>query len=186
VKRLIVGITGASGVIYGIRLLKTLKNLAIETHLVLSDSAKDNIAIETGYTGEDVEQLANVVHDINDMAAPISSGSFQTSGMIIIPCTIKTLSGVANSYNDNLIVRAADVVLKERRRLVLVVRETPLHQGHLELMLKVTQIGGIIMPPVPAFYHKPETIDDIINQTIGKVLDIFSIDGKLFNRWGGR
>jgi len=184
VKRLIIGITRASGVIYGIRLLEILQSIAIETHLILSDSAKDNITIETGYTVEDVEMLANFVYDIKNMAAPISSGSFQTSGMVIVPCTIKTLSGIANSYSDNLIVRASDVTLKERRRLVLVVRETPLHKGHFELMSKVSDIGGIILPPVPAFYNLPQSIKDIIDHTVGKILDIMGIEHNILKRWG--
>jgi len=183
-KKIVVGITGATGVIYGMRLLEILKRQRIETHLILSDAAKKNIGIETSYSIKRVERLASTTYRINDLAAPISSGSFITEGMIIIPCSIKTLSGIAHSYNDNLIVRAADVMLKERRKLILVVRETPLHEGHLELMLKVTRMGGIIMPPVPAFYHNPGTIDDLINHTIGKVFDIMGIEQNLFRRWG--
>ena len=185
-KRIVVGITGATGVIYGVRLLEVLKDLKVEAHLILSDAAKRNISIETSFKIEGVKGLAYKVYDINDLAAPISSGSFITDGMIIIPCTIKTLSGVANSYNDNLIVRAADVMLKERRKLILVVRETPFHKGHLELMNKVTDRGGIILPPMPAFYNNPKTIDDLINHTVGKILDIMGIEHTLFKRWKGK
>jgi len=182
--RIIVGISGATGVIYGVRMLKALRDCGVETHLVLTQSAVKNMMIETEYTVADLESLAHTVYDVEDIGAAIASGSYNVDGMVVIPCSIKTLSAVANSFNYNLLVRAADVTLKERRRLVLVVRETPLHEGHLELMTKVTRIGGIIMPPVPAFYHAPKTIDDIIDQTVGKVLDLFSIDGKLFKRWG--
>ncbi len=183
-KGIIVGITGATGVIYGVRMLETLNKMGIESHLVISHSAEKNLEIETSYTPQRIKALATRVYDVDDVGAPIASGSFPVDGMVIIPCTIKTLSAVANSFNYNLIVRAADVNLKERRRLVLVVRETPFHEGHLELMMKVSRIGGIIMPPVPAFYHMPKTIDDIINQTVGKVLDMFHIDANLFSRWG--
>jgi len=186
VKRLIVGITGASGVIYGIRLLQVLKEARVETHAVISDAAKKNILIETDFAVEDVERLAYQVHDERNMAASISSGSFKTDGMVVVPCTIKTLSGIANSFSDNLVIRAADVILKERRKLVLVVRETPLHKGHLELMARVADLGGILLPPIPAFYHLPQTIDDLINHTLGKILDIFEIDNALFARWPGR
>lgn len=183
--RIVVGITGASGVIYGIRLLEVLKEKGVESHLVLSDVAKKNILIETSFKIEGVKNLAYKVYDINDLTAPISSGSFRTFGMVIVPCTLKTLSSIANSYNDNLIIRAADVILKERRRLVLVVRETPLHKGHLELMYKVADLGGIILPPTPAFYHTPRSIQDIINQTVGKILDLLDVDHSLFKRWEG-
>lgn len=184
-KRIIVGITGASGVIYGIRLLEVLREQGVESHLILSDSAKRNISIETAYTVTAVEKLAHTVHDNKNMAASISSGSFRTDGMIIAPCTVKTLSGVAHSYNENLIVRAADVVLKERRRLILLIRETPLHKGHLELLGKVADLGGIILPPIPAFYHKPKRIEDIIDHSIGKLLDLFDIEHSLYERWKG-
>jgi flavin prenyltransferase len=182
--RIIVGISGATGIIYGVRMLKALAACGVETHLVVTQSAIKNLLIETEYTAADLEALAHTVYDVEDVGAAIASGSYRVNGMVIIPCSIKTLSAVANSFNYNLLIRAADVTLKERRRLVLVVRETPLHEGHLELMTKVARAGGIIMPPVPAFYHMPKTIDDLIDQTVGKVLDLFSIDGKLFKRWG--
>ncbi len=183
-KKIIVGISGASGVIYGIRLLETLSKLGIETHLIMTKAALKNLKIETDFTKKEIESKASHVYDIEDIGAPIASGSFKIDGMVIAPCSIKTLSAIANSYSENLLVRAADVILKERRRLILLVRETPLHAGHLELMVKVTQMGGIIMPPVPAFYHLPKTIDDLINQTVGKVLDLLEIDHSLFKRWG--
>jgi flavin prenyltransferase len=183
--RLIVGMTGASGLIYGIRLLETLKLVdEVETHLIVSPTARMNITLETDWAVKDVEALANVVHKINDIGASIASGSFKTAGMIIAPCSIKTLSGVANSYADNLIVRAADVVLKERRRLVLMPRETPLHTGHLRLMHEASLMGAIIAPPMPAMYIKPQTIDDIVNQSVGRVLDLFDLDPGIVKRWG--
>jgi flavin prenyltransferase len=182
--KIIVGISGATGVIYGVRMLKVLHDAGVETHLVITQSATKNLHIETELKISDLEAIATVVYDVDDVAAAISSGSFKVDGMVVIPCTIKTLSAIANSFNYNLLVRAADVTLKECRKLVLVVRETPLHEGHLELMTKVTRNGGIIMPPTPAFYHLPKTIDDLINQSIGKILDLFSIDAKLFKRWG--
>ena len=184
-KRIVVGISGASGVIYGIRLLEVLKELDWETHLVISEAAKQNILIETSLTVKDVEDLADKIYDPKNQAASISSGSFKTSGMVIVPCAIKTLSGVAHSFNENLLIRAADVTLKERRRLILVVRETPLHKGHLALMRKVVDLGGIILPPVPAFYIVPKTIEDLIDHTIGKILDIMEIDHTLYKRWEG-
>jgi 4-hydroxy-3-polyprenylbenzoate decarboxylase len=183
-KRIVVGISGASGIIYGVRVLKTLSELGIETHLVMTQAAVKNLMIETRYRVDELESMASHVYDVEDIGAPLASGSFRVDGMVIAPCSIKTLSAIANSYNHNLLVRAADVMLKERRRLVLLVRETPLHRGHLELMSKVTKMGGIIMPPVPAFYHLPKTIEDLINQTVGKVLDLFQIDHHLFERWG--
>jgi len=184
-KRIIVGISGASGVIYGIRLLEVLRELRVEAHLVLSEAAKRNIVIETTVSVEDVEGLAAKVYSVKDLAAPISSGSFKMDGMVIVPCTIKTLSGVANSYNENLIVRAADVTLKEGRRLIVVVRETPLHRGHLGLMLRVVEMGGVILPPIPAFYHAPKRIEDVIDHAIGKILDLLGIDHSLYARWEG-
>ncbi len=183
-KRIIVGISGASGIIYGIRTLEVLSGMGVETHLVITNSAVKNLSIESKYRLPDLSSIASYTHNFEDVGSSIASGSFLTDGMIVAPCSIKTLSAIANSYNTNLIVRSADVTLKERRRLVLIVRETPLHEGHLELMMRVARIGGIIMPPVPAFYHKPETINDIVDQTVGKALDLFSIDGKLFKRWG--
>lgn len=181
---LIVGITGASGVIYGVELLKALQASDVETHLILSESAGRNLAIETDYSIEDVRAMADVVHSNKDLGASISSGSFLTRGMVVAPCTIKTVSGIANSYDANLVTRAADVTLKENRRLVLMVRETPLHKGHLELMVRCADIGATILPPLPSFYHDPMTIQDIINQSIGKVLDQFAIEHDLFRRWG--
>lgn len=183
--KLVVGISGATGSIYGIRTLEALKKLGIESHLVMTDSARKNIDLETDYTVRQVEALADVVHDIKDIGAGIASGSFKISGMIIAPCSIKTLSALAHSYNDNLLVRAADVCLKERRKLVVIARETPLHVGHLKLLTAVAEMGGIILPPMPAFYHLPRTIDDIINQTVGKALDQFDIEHNLFRRWEG-
>ncbi|MBC8946258.1 MULTISPECIES: UbiX family flavin prenyltransferase [Xenorhabdus] len=187
-KKLIVGLTGASGAIYGIRLLQVLQPVEdIETHLVISQSARQTLALETDYTLREVQALADVVHDNRDIAASISSGSFKTSGMVILPCSIKTLSGIVHSYTDGLITRAADVVLKEGRKLVLGVRETPLHLGHLRLMTQAAEVGAVIMPPVPAFYHRPECIQDIIDQTVNRVLDQFDIElpEDLFNRWQG-
>lgn len=182
--KLIVGISGASGVVYGIRMLKALRDTGVETHLVITESAVKNLEIETDCKVQDLESLASFIYDVEDVGGAIASGSFKVDGMVVAPCTVKTLSAIANSFNYNLLVRAADVTLKERRRLVLLVRETPLHEGHLELMTKVTRMGAVVMPPVPAFYHKPKTLDDIINQTVGKALDLFSIDAGLFHRWG--
>lgn len=187
-KRLIVGISGASGAIYGVRLLQVLRDVdGVETHLIMSAAARQTLALETGLSVRDVQALADVVHDARDIAASISSGSFKTAGMVILPCSIKTLSGIVLSYTDGLLTRAADVVLKERRKLVLCVRETPLHLGHLRLMTQAAEIGALIMPPVPAFYHQPQTLDDIINQTVNRVLDQFDIDlpQDLFTRWQG-
>jgi len=185
-KRLVVAISGATGAIYGIRLLEFLSKSDIETHLVVSRSAEKTIRMETSWTLEQVKALATVTYDMEDVGADISSGSFQAEGMVVIPCSIKSLSAIANSYNENLLIRAADVALKERRKLVLVVRETPLHRGHLSLMMNVADAGGVILPPIPAFYFLPKTIDDLINHTVGRVLDVFSIDHRLFNRWGSQ
>lgn len=185
-KRIIVGMSGASGVIYGIRTLSLLRETDYETHLILSEAGKLNIEIETEYKAEEVEEMADFVYDHRDMAAAPSSGSFLTEGMVVVPCTIKSLSGIANSYTTNLLVRAADVALKEKRKLVLVVRETPLHKGHLKLMIKSADMGAHILPPIPSFYHQPKTIEDIIDQTIGKVFDYLGIEHDLFNRWEGR
>ena len=185
--KLIVGITGASGVIYGIRLLEVLKEIDdIQTHLVISSAATQTIHIETNKKSKEIHAFSDQVHDINDLTAPIASGSYQTSGMIVIPCSMKSLSSIANSYNDNLLVRAADVTLKEHRKLILVPRETPLHLGHLRLMVKAAEIGAIILPPIPTFYNHPHSIQDIINQTIARVLDLFDIEypEDLSPRWG--
>lgn len=181
--RLIVGISGATGSIYGIRLLEILKEKKIETHLIISSTSKKIILQETSYSVEEVEKLASYVYENEALDASISSGSFQVDGMVIIPCSIKSLSGIANSFNENLLIRTADVTLKERRKLVLVVRETPLHLGHIELMLQASRIGAILLPPVPAFYFYPKTIDDLINHTVGKVLDLFGLNHHLFERW---
>jgi 4-hydroxy-3-polyprenylbenzoate decarboxylase len=183
-KRIVVGIAGASGVIYGVRLLNLLKETDYETHLIISKSGELNIEIETDYEPDEVKAMADHVYDHRDVAASLASGSFLTRGMVVIPCTIKTLSGIANSYNENLLVRAADVTLKEKRKLVLVVRETPLHKGHLRLMTMAADLGAHILPPVPSFYHMPKTIDDIIDQTIGKIFDYLGIEHTLFKRWG--
>ncbi|MBS0852413.1 UbiX family flavin prenyltransferase [Enterobacter sp. JGM127] len=187
-KRLIVGISGASGAIYGVRLLQVLRNVPdVETHLVMSQAARQTLSLETDLSLRDVQSLADVIHDARDIAATISSGSFKTSGMVILPCSIKTLSGIVNSYTDTLVTRAADVVLKERRPLVLCVRETPLHLGHLRLMTQAAELGAVIMPPVPAFYHRPQNLDDVINQTVNRVIDQFDIElpADLFTRWQG-
>ena len=183
-KRLVVGISGASGVTYGVRLLQVLKDTDYETHLIISKSGELNIKIETDYDPADVKAMADYVYDHKNVAASLASGSFLTAGMVVVPCTIKTLSGIANSYNENLLVRAADVTLKEKRKLVLVVRETPLHKGHLRLLTMAADMGAHILPPVPSFYHMPKTIEDIIDQTIGKVLDYMEIEHDLFKRWG--
>ncbi|MDH2912418.1 UbiX family flavin prenyltransferase [Kosakonia sp. HypNH10] len=187
-KRLIVGISGASGAIYGVRLLQVLRDVAeVETHLVMSQAARQTLSLETDYSLRDVQALANVVHDARDIAANISSGSFKTAGMVILPCSIKTLSGIVHSYTDGLLTRAADVVLKERRPLVLCVRETPLHLGHLRLMTQAAELGAVIMPPVPAFYHRPQSVIDIVDQTVNRVVDQFDIElpEDLFARWQG-
>jgi 4-hydroxy-3-polyprenylbenzoate decarboxylase len=187
-KRLIVGISGASGAIYGIRLLEVLRNVQeVETHLVISAAGAQTISLETDYTPADVTALADRSHRFGDIAAAISSGSYKTFGMVVVPCSMKTLAGIAHSFSDNLLLRAADVVLKDRRRLIIVPRETPLHLGHLRLMTQVVEMGAILVPPVPAFYHRPETIDDIINQTVNRILDLLDIElsKDLFNRWQG-
>ena len=184
-KRMIVGISGASGAIYGIRLLETLhRSSTVETHLVLSEAAQETILMETSWDVKDIQSLATVCYDVNDIGADIASGSFLADGMVVIPCSMKSLSAIANSMNENLLIRAADVTLKERRPLVVVVRETPLHKGHLTLMAKLADLGGTILPPIPAFYFRPKTIDDLINHTVGKVLDLFHIEHNLFQRWG--
>lgn len=188
-KRVIIGISGSTGAIYGIRLLEILRDAPeIETHLVVTVPGRQTILHETEYSVKQVEELADRCYRPGDIAAAISSGSFQTHGMIIAPCSIKTLSGIANSYGDNLLVRAADVSLKERRRLVLLLRETPLHLGHLRLMTHAAEAGAIIMPPLPAFYGRPKTIDDLVNQTVGRTLDqldLGDLAAGLFERWEG-
>jgi 4-hydroxy-3-polyprenylbenzoate decarboxylase len=187
-RRLIIGITGASGVIYGIRFLEVLQELPdVETHLIISKAGAQTIGLETDYTASQVAALADKVYRINDIAAAISSGSFKTDGMVVLPCSMKTLAGIAHSFSENLIMRAADVVLKERRRLVIVSRETPLHLGHLRLMTQIVEMGGIIAPPMPAFYHRPETINDIVNQAVNRLLDLLDIELEqdLFTRWQG-
>ncbi|MEI7568940.1 MAG: UbiX family flavin prenyltransferase [Alcaligenaceae bacterium] len=184
-RRLIVAITGASGTAYGVRLLQVLKATDIETHLVLTDSAKLTMAAETKFDPAQVQALADVVHSAKNVGATIASGSFVTLGMVVAPCSINTLSEIAWGITGNLISRAADVVLKERRRLVLLVRETPLHAGHLKSMLQVTQNGAIVMPPVPALYIQPKSIDDIIDHTVGRVLDLYGLETDLVQRWNG-
>lgn len=184
-KKLIIAISGASGAIYGIRLLKILQKLNIESHLIISDAARLTILHETDYTIEQVEKMASYVYDVKDIGAKISSGSFLTSGMIIAPCSMKTLSAIAVSLEDNLISRAAGVILKERRKLILMVRESPLHTGHLENMLKVSNYGGIIAPPIPSFYSLPKNIDDIVNHSVSRALDLVGFDSGLVKRWNG-
>ncbi len=185
-KRVVVGISGASGVIYGLEMLRALKDLGYESHVVVTEMARKNLLLETDHSFEEIEEAAGRIYADEDLAATISSGSFITRGMVVIPCSIKSLSAIAQSYNANLMVRAADVNLKEGRPLILVVRETPLHQGHLKLMLSAATQGAVILPPVPAFYHNPRTIQDLIIHTIGKVLDCFGIAHDLFRRWDGR
>lgn len=184
-RRLIIGITGASGTVYGVRLLETLKGSGIETHLVMSDAAKLTMAAETDYTPGFVETLATVVHSSRNIGAAIASGSLQTMGMVVAPCSVHTMSDIAWGSTSNLITRAADVVLKERRRLVLLLRETPLHAGHIRTMAQVTENGAIVMPPVPAFYSRPQSIMDLVDHTVGRVLDLFSIDNALVKTWNG-
>jgi len=184
--RLLIGITGTTGVIYGIRLLQALKNKpGIETHLIITPAGEQTISIETKYNADDVRSLAGYNYRADYIAAAPASGSFLHDGMIVAPCSMKTLSAIANSHADDLLTRAADVTLKERRMLVLLARETPLHAGHLRNMLRVAEMGGIILPPVPAFYHKPQSIEDIINHAVGKTLDLLRIEHTLFERWRG-
>jgi len=182
--RIIVGLSGASGVVYGIRLLEVLRSLAVETHLICSEWAAHNLAYETDKTLAEVQQLATYCYANNDLREPVSSGSFRTDGMVIAPCSMKTLAAIAHGYSDNLMVRAADVTLKEKRRLILVPRETPLSIIHLSNMLAAAQAGATIMPPIPAFYTRPQTIDDIINHTVARVLDHFGLDTDISKRWG--
>ena len=184
-KKMIVAITGASGTIYGIRLLEALSSVGVETHLIMSDSAKITMAMETSFTPSYVESLATEVHSATIVGASIASGSFRTLGMVVAPCSVHTMSDIAWGSTSNLITRAADVVLKERRRLILLFRETPLHAGHIKTMAQVTENGAIVMPPVPALYTNPKSIDDIINHTVGRVLDLFDLDNDLVKRWNG-
>jgi 4-hydroxy-3-polyprenylbenzoate decarboxylase len=183
-RRLIIGISGASGVVYGVRMLEALRGSGIETHLVMTKSAEMTLAYETSLKVADVHQLAGVVYPIGDVGAAISSGSFRTMGMIVAPCSIRSLSEIAYGMTSNLLTRAADVVLKERRRLVLMVREAPLHSGHLRAMTQASEIGAVILPPVPAFYALPKSVDDIVNHTVGRALDLFDLDTGLVKRWG--
>ena len=183
-RRLIVGLSGATGSIFGIRILQVLQPIPdIETHLVMSKAAKMTLQVETPHSVKDVEGMADVVHDINNIGASIASGSFRTAGMVIAPCSMKSMGGIVLSVGGDLLVRASDVILKERKKLVLVVRETPLHLGHLESMAQLTRMGAVIFPPVPAFYHRPKTLDDVINQTVARILDQFEIETDMFSRW---
>jgi len=187
-KRIIVGISGATGAVYGIRLLEVLSAVdGVESHLVMSSAARRTLSLETDYSVEQLESLADRVYKTSDIAAAISSGSFRATGMIVAPCSMKTVSGIATSYSDNLLLRAADVTLKDRRPLVLLVRETPFHLGHLRLLVQVAEMGAIVMPPMPAFYHRPATLEDIVDQTVNRALDLLDIelDHDLFPRWQG-
>jgi 4-hydroxy-3-polyprenylbenzoate decarboxylase len=184
VRRIVIGISGASGSVYGHMALQALRAIGgVETHLVITSSARRTIEIETELTADDFETLADVVHRDDDLAAAISSGSFLTDGMLVIPCSMKSASAIAYSINSNLLVRAADVHLKEKRKLVLIVRETPLHLGHLRTLAQLAEIGAVILPPIPAMYANPQTIDDIVAHTVGKALDQFGIPNELFKRW---
>lgn len=182
--RIAVGVTGASGVIYGVRLLQALRDLGIETHLTMSRAAEVTLAHETDFKVADVRALASFSYGINDIAAPIASGSFRSLGMIVAPCTVRTMSEIATGVTSSLLTRAADVTLKERRRLVLMVRETPLHLGHLRTMTALAEMGAVVFPPVPAFYAAPATLEDMVNHTVGRALDQFGIDSELVRRWG--
>lgn len=183
-RRLIIGISGASGTIFGVRLLQVLKESEIETHLVMTKSAEITLAYETDFKVDEVKALAHTVHSVSNIAASISSGSFTTEGMVVAPCSIRSLAEIAYGNTTSLLSRAADVVLKEKRRLVLMVRETPLHAGHIRAMQNAIENGAIIMPPVPAFYSRPQTIDDIVDHSVGRVLDLFGVDNSLVKRWG--
>ena len=182
---LVIGISGASGVIYGVRALELLRHVDIETHLVMSKSAEMTLAYETDLKASDVRKMASVNHPVGDIGASISSGSFPTMGMLIAPCSIRTMSEIATGVTSSLLTRAADVMLKEHRRLVLAIRETPLHAGHLRTMTQLAEIGAIVAPIVPAFYNRPQTLDDIINQTVGRLLDLFGIESGVVTRWRG-
>lgn len=183
-RRLIVGITGATGFVYGMKLLQLLKETDVESHLVITKAAELTRTYETDFSAEEVRALADVVYPISDVGAAIASGSFRTMGMVVAPCSIKTLSEIATGVTGNLLTRSADVCLKERRRLVLLIRETPLHAGHLKNMLAVTEAGGIIAPPVPAFYSRPASLDDLVTHTMGRVLDLFDLETAGLRRWG--
>lgn len=183
-QRIIVGITGASGIIYGIRALEMLTAVGVETHLVMSKSAELTMHYETDYTLDQVHALASHVHAIKNVGASISSGSFPTLGMIIAPCSVRSMSEIAHGITSSLLTRAADVILKERRKLVLMVRETPFHTGHLRTMTQLSEIGAIIAPPLPAFYNRPQTLDDLVDHSVGRALDLFGIDSGAVKRWG--
>lgn len=183
-QRLIIGISGASGVIYGIRMLELLRDTPVKTHLVISKSAEITVAYETGWKAADVKALADVVYPAADIGAAISSGSFKTMGMVVAPCSIRSMGEISSGVTSSLLSRAADVVLKERRRLVLMLRETPLHAGHIRSMQAVTEMGAIVAPPVPAFYARPKSIEEMVDQTIGRTLDLFDIDTDVTKRWG--
>ena len=182
-KRLVIGMSGATGAIYGIRMLEVLRETDVETHLVISKAAERTIVLETEYTVKYVKGLADHVYDVDNVGGAIASGSFETMGMAVAPCSIKTLSGIANSFNVNLLIRAADVTLKEKRPLALMVRETPFHRGHLRLMMQAAEMGAIIVPPIPSFYKRPESIGNIVDQSVGRVLEFFSIRLNTFKRW---
>lgn len=184
--QIIVGISGASGVIYAVKLLKTLKDFGVTTHLIITSAAAETIKLETAFSTKEVIALASCNYGIEDITSPISSGSFKTDGMVVVPCSMKTLSGIASGYSSNLLLRAADVTLKERRPLVLVPRETPLSIIHLENLCKVARAGGIILPAMPGFYHKPKSVDDVVNHVVGKILDVFNFKHDLYKRWEGR
>ncbi len=183
--RVVVAISGASGATYGIRALQALNRLDVETHLVLTDAALETIRLETDFTKAEVQKLAAETHRIGDITSKVASGSFRTDGMLVIPCSMKTLAGVASGYSDNLLLRAADVTLKERRRLVLVVRETPLSLIHIENMARVTRAGAIVLPAMPAFYNRPKTVDELVDQVVGKALDLLGVSQDMFKRWDG-
>jgi len=183
--RLIVGISGASGAIYGIRALQLLRKLGVETHLVITDAALETIRLETDFKKADVVRLATAIHRVDDISSEIASGSFQADGMLVIPCSMKTLAGIASGYSDNLLLRAADVTIKERRRLVLVVRETPLSLIHIENMATVTRAGAVVLPAMPAFYQRPKTVAALVDQVVGRALDLLGVEHQLSRRWGG-
>jgi flavin prenyltransferase len=184
-KRIIVGISGASGIVYGVRALQLLRDCAVQTHLVMSKSAKLTLHHELDMSVADLESLADEVHQVGNISASIASGSFQTTGMLIAPCSVRTMSEIATGVTSTLLTRAADVVLKERRRLVLLVRETPLHTGHLRTMTRLSEMGAVIAPPVPAFYTRPRTLDDMVTQTVGRALDLFDLEHEQVKRWQG-